>query len=100
MRFPQHSSLEPVNTPPLGPALRTYFLRLTIPDNLGEMANVSEDFEGRYGRGVPHWEPIARPPGDQVVELLRPLDPHRFDIGQPRDFQKTLAALIADWKDR
>jgi len=92
IRFPEHSSLDPVNVP-LNAAWQSYLLRLAMPE-VGEFFNAA--VPGRRGRYVR----LARPLDDQMTSLLKPLQPHVFDITQPKVFQKALATLSADLRKK
>jgi hypothetical protein len=67
-----------------------YFFRLSIPDFLGRYAS-------RYDfHGVASYTPLAVPPEDQVARLLHDVNVKRFDLTQPKDFQKALPHFLED----
>jgi hypothetical protein len=81
--FPESKQLTPV-TPPtvVPPVTRFYFFRMTMHEYIQQIG---------LGRA---YTALAMSPDDQVGKLLRDLDARRFDLSEPKDFQKALPKLM------
>jgi hypothetical protein len=53
---------------------------------------------GRRGPGPEGFPPVARslPPIDQLAPLLKPADPRLFEVTNPDQFRKALAAILTE----
>ncbi len=85
--FPESKQLTPLRPPPAEVrATRFYFLRMTVTDYVGGVA---------FGRA---YTSAAIPPDDQVGRLLKDLDVHRFNLSEPKDFERALPKFLDDLK--
>jgi hypothetical protein len=81
--FPESKQLTPVTPPTVViPATQFYFFRLTVHEYVQQIG---------MGRA---YAALAMSPDDQVGRLLVNLDVRRFDLSQPKDFQKALPKLM------
>ena len=80
--FPESKQLTPVSAPAVAePETKFYFFRMNI-----------YEYVQRIGMG--RASTAAIPPDDQVGRLLSNLDVKRFDLANPKDFQKALSKFL------
>jgi hypothetical protein len=83
--FPESKQLTPLALPAGLPRPRFYFFRLTVREYMRH--------DG-FGRGETTM--FATSPDDQVVRLLANLNARRFDLSQPKDFEKALPRFLEE----
>jgi hypothetical protein len=83
--LPESNQLTPLTPSTNAPATRFYFFRMTVVDYL------------RRDSGRAYLNSAIRP-DDQVASLLKDLGVRRFDLSQPKDFQKAWPRFLEDLK--
>ncbi len=81
LTFPESKQLTPVSVPPAEPPTKFYFFRMTIREYIQQIGTGRASTTSSY-------------PDDQVGHLLSNLDAKRFDLSEPKDFQKALPKLL------
>lgn len=79
--FPESKQLTPVPSPPAEPPSKFYFFRMTIREYIQHIGTGRASTTSTY-------------PDDQVERLLSDLDAKRFDLSDPKDFQKSLLKFL------
>ena len=80
--FPESSQLTPLAAPSVAtPVTRFFFFRMTV-----------HEFVRQFGFGRSY--SAAMSPDDQVGRLLKELDVRRFDLSEPKDFEKALPKFL------
>ena len=85
VEFGAGQEMRPVVPDPAGNA-RVFYVRYLTP--AGRMG-------GRRGNGFPPNNP-NQSPFDQLAGLLKPLEPHLYEVSSPEQFRKALAAILAE----
>jgi hypothetical protein len=79
--FPESNQLTPVPPPAAEPPTKLYFFRMTIREYIQRIGTGRASTTSTY-------------PYDQVGRLLSDLDVKRFDLSDPKDFQKALPKFL------
>jgi hypothetical protein len=95
VEFGPGQEMRPVVPDPAANAKVFYIRYLTpYPMNPGA-AGPAGRMGGRRGNGFPPARPSLAP-FDQLAGLLKPLDPHLYEVSSPEQFRKALAAILAE----
>jgi hypothetical protein len=79
--FPESKQLTPVSRPAAEPPTKLFFFRMTVREYFQRIAIGRASTTSTY-------------PDDQVGRLLSDLDVKRFDLSDPKDFQKALPKFL------
>jgi hypothetical protein len=79
--FPESKQLTPVSAPAAEPPTKFYFFRMTVHEYVQQI-------------GMGRASTLASAPEDQVGRLLSNLDAKRFDLSDPKDFEKALSKYL------
>jgi hypothetical protein len=81
-----------------GPANgRVFYIRYLTPYLRNSGAGGGRgSLRGGRGGGFPPVNPMNQAPFDQLAGLLKPLDPHLYQVATPEEFRKALAAILSE----